>query len=92
MKRLVNRFRDKDTKNISLIVGLIILLAFGGVKLGQIASARMLHSDALSTSGTWAASLTDSVEEFPAIFAGTAPTDRALHVLTDATQVGDVYC
>ncbi len=96
MRRAVNRIvgtgtRNIDTRNILLMIALIVLLAFGGVKLGQIASARMLRSDALSTSSNWADSLVNNIDNISAVFAATAPSYRLLHSLNEAIRVGDVY-
>jgi len=91
MKRTVKRIIGKDTRNILLMIALILLLAFGGVKLGQIVSAHMLRSDALSTSSDWADSLANNIDDLPAVFAGSAPSDHTLRSLHEATRVGDVY-
>jgi diguanylate cyclase (GGDEF)-like protein len=91
MKRLVNWIGGTDFRVILLMMGLILLLAFGGVGLGRIASARMLHSDAVSTSSDWASSLADNLNDLPKVFAGAAPSAQMLNSLQQATKVGDVY-
>jgi diguanylate cyclase (GGDEF)-like protein len=91
MKRTANWGVGTDTKNILLMVALIVLLTFGGVNLSRIVSAHMLRSDALSTSSNWADSLVNNIDNLPAVFAGTVPSDRLLHSLNEATRVGDVY-
>jgi len=91
MRRIVKKVVGTDIRNILLMIALILLLVFGGVKLGQMASARMLRLDALSTSSDWADSLVENIDELPAVFAGAAPSDRTLHSLREAIRVGDVY-
>lgn len=91
MKRSIHWTLASDTKTILLMIALILLLAFGGVKLGQMVAAHMLRSDALSTSSNWADSLVHSIDDLPAIFSGVAPSDRTSHSLHEATRVGDVY-
>lgn len=91
MKRVVNWMVGADMRNILLMVALIVLLAFGGAELGRVASARMLHADALSTSSDWAESLMNNFELLPAVFAGTPPSAQTQYSLRQATQIGDVY-
>ncbi len=70
---------------------MILLLAFGGVKLSQVVAANMLRNDAQSTSSAWAATLVDNFDDIPTFFAGVAPVDKTRHLLENASQVGDVY-
>jgi hypothetical protein len=54
MRRRISSFLDSDGGKVALLVALILLLALGALKLGQLVSARMLRADALSTSESWA--------------------------------------
>lgn len=91
MKNRVIRFFSTDIGRIVLLAAVILLLAFVGVELSRVVSANMLRADAQSTSSTWALTLAASVDDFPAVIAGTAPSDRTQRLLRDATQIGDIY-
>ncbi len=91
MKHRAFRFFSTDGKRILLLASIVLLLAFGGVKLSQVVSTNMLRSDAQSTVSAWAGSLMQSVDDLPAIVAGATPAVRTEHLLEDATKIGDIY-
>src|SRR6202034_1168654 len=80
-----------DGRRILLLAFIVLLVAFSGVKLGQVVAANMLRADAQSTVTAWAGSLLNGVDDLPALIAGTAPSNRTEHLLNDATEVGDIY-
>jgi diguanylate cyclase (GGDEF)-like protein len=91
LKRQSIRFLTSDSKIVALLAAMVLLLAFGGVKLSRTVAANMLRTDAQSTAGTWAATLLNSIDDIPAIVAGAPPSDKAKHLLEFASQVGDIY-
>jgi diguanylate cyclase (GGDEF)-like protein len=90
LKHRVFRFLSTDSRRILLLASIILFLAYGGVKLSQLVSANMLRSDAQSTVGAWAGSLV-ATADIPAIIAGVPPSRTTEHLLSDATQIGDIY-
>jgi diguanylate cyclase (GGDEF)-like protein len=86
-----NRFALTDTGRIVLLIISILLLACCGVFLGRVVAARMLRADALSTSESWAVTLTRTVEDLPAVIAGDSPSAESKRLLAEASQVGDTY-
>jgi diguanylate cyclase (GGDEF)-like protein len=91
MKNRVFQVLSTDGRRILLLASIVLLLAFSGVKLGQVVAANMLRADAQSTATAWAGSLVNSADDLPAIIAGAAPSARTDHLLKDATEVGDIY-
>ena len=85
------KLSSTDGKRILLLASVVFLIAFGGVKLSQVVSTNMLLSDAQSTVSDWVGSLMKSVDDLPAIVAGSTPSIKTQHILEDATKVGDVY-
>jgi diguanylate cyclase (GGDEF)-like protein len=86
-----SRFKFTDNGKIVLLPVAILLLACGGVLLGRVVAAKMLRADALSTSESWATSLTRTVDDLPAIIDGEAPSAQSKRFLAEASQVGDAY-
>jgi diguanylate cyclase (GGDEF)-like protein len=80
-----------DGRRILLLASVVLLLAFGGVRLSQFVSENMLRADAQSTVSAWAGSLAASADDIPAMIAGAAPGARTDHLLRDATEMGDIY-
>jgi diguanylate cyclase (GGDEF)-like protein len=85
------RFITSDSKIVALLAAMILLVALGGVKLSRVVAANMLLADAHSTSSAWAATLTDTVDNMPAIVAGEPPSIKARRFLEYASQMGDIY-
>jgi diguanylate cyclase (GGDEF)-like protein len=74
-----------------LLVLIVLLLAAGGVKLSRVVAADMLRADAQATARAWANSLVESADDIPAIIAGVSPSDKTVHLLKLASEVGSVY-
>jgi diguanylate cyclase (GGDEF)-like protein len=91
MKHWILRFSSADGRRILLLAFVVLILAYGGVKLSQFISADMLRADAQSTVSAWASDLVATADDIPAMLAGTAPSDRTERLLKDASEVGDIY-
>ena len=71
-----SRFLSNDSTIVIALAGMILLVAFGGIKLSRVVAANMLRADGQSTSSVWAVTLADSVDEIPAILNGAPPSDK----------------
>jgi diguanylate cyclase (GGDEF)-like protein len=91
MKSRAVRLFSIDGRRILLLASIVVLLAFGGVRLSQFVSENMLRADAQSTVIAWAGSLAASAGDLPAIIAGAVPGAGTDHLLRDLTEVGDIY-
>ncbi|HVR26994.1 MAG TPA: bifunctional diguanylate cyclase/phosphodiesterase [Candidatus Polarisedimenticolia bacterium] len=85
------RFLSNDSAIVALLAALILLVALGGIKLSRVVAANMLRADGQSTSSVWAASLANTIDEIPAILDGAPPSDKAKHLLDNASQAGAIY-
>jgi diguanylate cyclase (GGDEF)-like protein len=90
LKSRAVRFFTTDRGIVVLLVAMILAVVLGGVKLSRIVAANMLRADAQSTSGVWAAGLAESAD-IPGIISGAHPSDKAKHLLENASQVGEIY-
>jgi predicted signal transduction protein with EAL and GGDEF domain len=86
-----SRFLSNDSTIVIALAGMILLVAFGGIKLSRVVAANMLRADGQSTSSVWAVTLADSVDEIPAILNGAPPSDKTKQLLEQASQAGDIY-
>jgi diguanylate cyclase (GGDEF)-like protein len=91
MKHRAFRLFSIDGRRILLLASIVLLLAFGGVRLSLFVSDNMLRADAQSTVIAWAGSLAANAIDLPAIIAGAAPGAGTDHLLRDLTEVGDIY-
>jgi diguanylate cyclase (GGDEF)-like protein len=91
LKRQAIRFLSNDSAIVALLAAMILLVALGGIELSRVVAANMLRADAQSTSIVWAATLADGIDEIPAIIRGAPPSDKAKHLLENASQAGDIY-
>jgi diguanylate cyclase (GGDEF)-like protein len=86
-----SRFLSNDSAIVASLAAMILLVALGGIKLSRIVAANMLRADAQSTSGVWATTLDDAIDEIPAILNGASPSAKTKHLLENASQAGDIY-
>ncbi len=91
LKIHIVRFFSSDTGRIVSLVLMVFLVATGGLKLNRVVAANLLRADAEATARAWASSLLDSADDIPAIIAGVTPSDKATHLLKQASEVGNIY-
>jgi diguanylate cyclase (GGDEF)-like protein len=90
MKNRATLLLSADGRIIAILIAMIVLVAFGGVKFGQVVAADMLRADAQSTSSAWAATLVENAN-VTGMIAGMSPSDETRHLLANASQIGDTY-
>src|SRR3984885_4113520 len=86
-----SRFLSNDGAFVASLAAMILLVGLGGIKLSRVVAANMLRADAQSTSSAWADTLVASADGIPAILDGTPPSDKAKHLLENASQAGEIY-
>ncbi len=91
MRTRLAKFFLSDVVRIASLVLMVILLAAGGVKLNQMLAEHLLEADAESEASAWAKSLTENVDDLPAILAGAAPSARTIQLFKQASNVGGIY-
>jgi diguanylate cyclase (GGDEF)-like protein len=85
------RFFSADNLPLLTLAVIVLLLAFGGVKLGERVGTNLLRGDGEDTTAAWAASLLGSAVDLPAVAQGAEPSDDTRHLLRDAILTGDIY-
>ena len=85
------RFFSRDQTSLGVLALLVVLLALGGVKVGQEVGTRLLRDDGQDTTMGWATSLTKNTSGIANLVHGGQPSAAMLSFLKDASRVGDIY-
>jgi diguanylate cyclase (GGDEF)-like protein len=91
LKNRLIRFIFADSVRLGIIGAAIALLALCGAILSDSVLMKMLRDDAESTSTCWVGMFVGRNPDISAMLSGTAPTDRTIRLLDEASQVGDIY-
>ncbi len=80
-----------DRVSLLLLACLVLLLALGGLELSRSVGADLLRADGQVTTTDWAAALMKNAGDLPASVARGGFSGATMHLLKDASLVGDIY-